>query len=189
MDQGNHQAGQAGAARPGQEGPHVWPVPAPGAALWRDGVVHREYRQEATLEAGAAKRLEQPGKVKLPAMPPRAKSIILGFAEQRAVPVSKLAGRCRVKKVYQTRIEVAKALYECGYTTTRIGRWLNHDHTTIVFYLGRSKKKPLPPKWRTPKVRHVKFIRLPKEKPKPPRMPIRYAGYDPTESPMWRNMK
>jgi hypothetical protein len=115
-------------------------------------------------------------------MPPRAKMIIIEAAERHGVKISDLIESCRRKKVFRVRIEIAKALDACGYTSTRIGRYLNKDHTTILFYLGRGKKKPSPPKWRTPKVKHVRFIRLKKTKPPPPHSPRRYAGFDGTEN-------
>ena len=117
----------------------------------------------------------------LPTMPPRAKGIIMDFAERRGVAVSDLAGRCRKKKVFRARMEVAKALDACGYSSLQIGRFLNHDHTTIVYYLGRGKKKASQPKWRAPKVRHVRFIRIPRPDA-PPKSPRRYAGFDVRET-------
>ena len=118
----------------------------------------------------------------LPTMPPRAKGIILDFAERHGVAVADLAGRCRKKKVFRVRMEIAKALDACGYSSLQIGRFLNHDHTTIIYYLGRGKKKASQPKWRTPKVRHLRFIRLPLPKAATPKSPRPYAGFDVRET-------
>jgi hypothetical protein len=64
----------------------------------------------------------------------------------------------------------------CGYSTGRIGAILNKDHTTIVFYLGRGKKKPNKLRWHAPKIRHLYFL---KPKPLPEKRKfylIPYAG-------------
>lgn len=114
-------------------------------------------------------------------MTPRARAIIAEICALRGVDPRKIVSSCRVKKVFRARMEIAIRLHGCGYSTPRIGRWLNHDHTTILFYLGNGKKKPQRPIWRAPKVRHVRFI-----KPPPPPKPIKfylkpYAGADMTE--------
>lgn len=118
--------------------------------------------------------------VDLVPMPPRARAIILAMCTLRGVDPKKIAGKCRVKKFYQIRVEVARALDACGYSTPQIGRFLGHDHTTIVFYLGRGKKKAPRPKWSAPKVRHVRFIRV-KKPVRPRRYLIPYAGADMAE--------
>ncbi len=114
----------------------------------------------------------------------RARAIINEVAAARGVDPQKIVSRCRVQSVFRARIEVAKRLNAMGYIPTRIGRILNHDHTTIVFYLERGQKRPTPERpprpprkrvWRAPKVRHLRWIAGPK---KPP---TRYAGWDPTE--------
>ena len=117
-------------------------------------------------------------------MPEQARAIILETAAQHSIDVSNVVRRCRIKAVYRARVEIAKRLSARGYSTSQIGRFLNHDHTTIVFYLGNAKKKPAPPKWRTPKVRHLRFIHpaKPEPPPKKPKRPklylIPYAGAD-----------
>jgi hypothetical protein len=118
-------------------------------------------------------------------MPPRARDIILETCALRGVDPAKVAARCRIKKVLWTRIEIARALNDCGYTTPQIGRFLGgHDHTTIVYYLGRGKRKPKPPRWRAPKVRHLRFIRIAKP-PKKPKLYLQpYAGAD-MENYVW----
>ena len=117
----------------------------------------------------------------LGAMPQAARDIIMEIAELRGVDPHLIVSRCRKNKVFRARVEVAKRLDARGYSSPRIGQILNHDHTTIVFYLGRGKKKPSRPIWRAPRVRHVRFIKAP-----PPPKPIRcylkpYAGADMTE--------
>lgn len=120
-------------------------------------------------------------------MPPAARAVILEIAALRGVDPLKIVNPCRVKKVYRARMEVAERLSQRGYSTTRIGRILNHDHTTIVFYLrGLTGKKPTPRKWRAPRVRTLMLLKRPsraKPKPPPPRSRlIRYAGFDHTEN-------
>lgn len=116
-------------------------------------------------------------------MPPQARTIIEMVATERGVDPHKIVSPCRVKKIYRARIEVARRLDARGYSTTRIGAILNHDHTTIVFYLGRGKKKPARPIWRTPMVKHVRFIK-PRKPPHPKQIRFYlqpYAGADMTE--------
>ena len=95
-------------------------------------------------------------------MTPQARAIIREIAALRHVDPYKIIGQSRSEKVFRARIEVTRALDARGYSTQRIGAMLNKDHSTIVFYLGRGKKKPSKPIWRTPKVRHLCFV-----KPKP----------------------
>lgn len=88
-------------------------------------------------------------------MTPQAREIIREVAASRLVTQKKLIGRCRSARVVHARMEVAKRLRERGYSTPRIGAILNKDHSTIVFYLGTGKKKPLPLQWRKPIIRHL----------------------------------
>ena len=96
-------------------------------------------------------------------MTPQARAVIREIAALRGIDPGRIIGYSRKEKIFRARIEVARALDARGYSTPRIGAILNKDHSTIVFYLGRGKKKPTKPRWRTPKVRHVCFL-----KPKPP---------------------
>ncbi len=112
-------------------------------------------------------------------MPPQARAIIEMVATDAGIDPRLIVTRCRKKKIFHARVEVARRLAERGYSTPRIGRILNHDHSTIVFYLGRGKKKPSRPVWKAPTVRHVRFIKP----PKPPRAKLKfylkpYAGAD-----------
>jgi hypothetical protein len=113
---------------------------------------------------------------------PYARAVIEEIAALRGVDPNKIANPCRAPKVYRARIEVAKRLSDRGYSTTRIGQMLNHDHTTIVFYLGRAKKKPARPVWQKPKVRTLCVIA--QRRPPPPVRKLYlkpYAGADMTE--------
>jgi hypothetical protein len=111
-------------------------------------------------------------------MPPRARAIINEIASTRGIDPKLIMGRCRKKKVFRARVEVAERLAAIGYSTPRIGRILNHDHSTIVFYLGRGKKKPSTPVWRAPKVRTLLVIK-PEAPPKPRKRYLKpYAGAD-----------
>jgi hypothetical protein len=115
-------------------------------------------------------------------MTPQARAIIDEIAAKHGVDPRKIANPCRITKVYRARVEVAKRLSERGYSTPRIGAILNHDHTTIVFYLGNAKKKPPPPVWRKPKVRTL-YVTTRKKPPRPERKLYLqpYAGADMTE--------
>ncbi len=115
-------------------------------------------------------------------MTPQARAIIDIVATEHGVDPLLLVSPCRKKEIFRARVEVAKHLNARGYSTPQIGRILNHDHTTIVFYLGRGKKKPSKPIWRTPKVKHVRFIRQPKRQPPKPKFYLQpYAGFDKIE--------
>ncbi len=114
-------------------------------------------------------------------MTPYARTVINQVAALRGVDPHDITRPNRTKKVYRARVEVAKLLYERGYSTPRIGTILNHDHTTIVFYLGRGKKKPAQPVWRTPRIKTLYLIKKTKQKPSPQRRLIRFAGFDPTD--------
>jgi len=116
-------------------------------------------------------------------MTPQARAIIDEIAALHGIDPRKIVNPCRANKVFRARIEVAKRLDQRGYSSQRIGSILNHDHTTIIFYLGRGQKKPSPLIWRKPV---VKTLRTPAP-PKPPRLRPRkfylkpYAGADMTE--------
>jgi hypothetical protein len=77
------------------------------------------------------------------------------------------------KRLLQARVEVAKALRARGWSGTRICAAMHRDHTMASFYLGALSGKQ--PRSRVP------LAPLPVAKPKPPRGPIKYAGWDPTE--------
>lgn len=104
-------------------------------------------------------------------MTPGARSIVDEVAAHYGLDPGLLISPCRVERVFRARIEVAKRLRAIGYSMPRIGKVLNKDHTSIVYYLGRGKKKPKPPKWRAPRVRHLSFN---KQMRKPPRTQRRY---------------
>ncbi len=115
-------------------------------------------------------------------MPPQARAIINMVATEAGIDPLLIVGQCRKQKVFRARVEVALRLDARRYSTPQIGRILNKDHTTIVFYLGRGKKKPSKPIWRAPKVKHVRFIRQPKRQLPRPKFYLQpYAGADMTE--------
>jgi hypothetical protein len=114
-------------------------------------------------------------------MPPRARAIILETCALRGIAVEKIVNKCRIRKVCYVRIEIARALKACGYTSPQIGRFLRKDHTTILFYLGVLKRKPVALKWSAPKIRHLRYIIVRATKPAPKPAPRRYAGWDPSE--------
>jgi hypothetical protein len=127
-------------------------------------------------------------------MTPQAREIINTVAAECGVAPALITSQCRTDAVFYARCEVSKRLRARGYTTPQIGKLLNHDHTTIVFYLGLCKKKPTPPRWRAPKIKHLNcFCRLcyfpalaPPKTPKPQRRYLTpYAGADMNEY-VWR---
>jgi hypothetical protein len=112
-------------------------------------------------------------------MTPQARAIIDEIASLRGVNPDKITNPCRMHKVFRARIEVAKRLSQIGYSTLRIGAILNHDHSTILFYLGNGKKRPSRPAWRKPKVRTLRDYPRPKPPPRQSRLYLTpYAGAD-----------
>jgi len=118
-------------------------------------------------------------------MTPLAHQIIQDVAAAWGVNPELVAGKCRRKRLVCARIDAVKRMKAAGYSPTKIGRQLGQDHTTILFYLGRKKgRKPPAPEWKTPQVRHVRWINAPgglRAPAKVERYLIPYAGADWTE--------
>lgn len=125
-------------------------------------------------------------------MTPYARSVIRRVAYMHKVDPADITRSNRRVPVVRARVAVAKILTRRGYSTGRIGKMLNCDHTTVVFYLGRGKKKPRltvrpkkakpPPakrRWKKPRIAHLKCKGCWMCKPQPKL--IRFAGYDPTD--------
>lgn len=102
-------------------------------------------------------------------MTDQSRQIVREVAQRRGIDPKEIMRKCRETRVVYARIEVAKRLDQLSYTTSQIGKALKQDHTTIVYYLGRAKKKPKPEpevlpmpkrmrKWRAPRVRHVRWL-------------------------------
>lgn len=103
-------------------------------------------------------------------MTPYARSIIKRVAGMHGVDPADITRPNRTKKVFRARVVVAKLLDRRGYSSPRIGEMLNHDHTTILFYIGRLARKPTKPKpsmvkiakspakkrWGKPRIAHLK---------------------------------
>lgn len=101
-------------------------------------------------------------------MTPYARSIINRVAGMHGVDPADITRPNRTQKVFRARVVVAKILDRRGYSSPQIGAILNHDHTTVVFYLGRGQKAPSaprPPKpprppakkrWGKPRIAHLK---------------------------------
>ena len=123
-------------------------------------------------------------------MSPQARAIVKEVSARWRVNPKLVASQCRLKRVFYARVEAARLLDARGYSSTRIGAALGQDHTTIIYYLGRAKRKPKPlpdwrPQWKAPR------IRMPASwQPKAQRNPMKaylvpYAGADMTEY-TWR---
>ena len=140
-------------------------------------------------------------------MTPYARTVIKQVAASRGIDPRDIIRPNRTKKVFRARIEVAKLLDARGYSTPRIGAILKHDHTTIVFYLGRGKKRPGPekppkikaakiparPRWHKPRIQHLKCKGCFRCKTVGERMHHRgylkpYAGADMTEY-QWKEIE
>jgi hypothetical protein len=118
-------------------------------------------------------------------MTPFAYQVIQDVAAEWGVDPALIAGKCRIKRIVCARVDAVKRMRARGYTTPLIGRQVSLDHTTILYYLGRSKnKKPPMPEWRAPKVRNLYWITPQKIVRAPPKMTrylVPYAGADWTE--------
>lgn len=119
-------------------------------------------------------------------MTPLARYVIKEVCGRRGVDPADLFRQCRTQRVFRARIEVAQVLDGYGYGCMSIGRTLNKDHTTILYYLGRGKRKVSKPRWRKPRVKHLCFIKTSTgdEPTVPPKRKrrfklIRYCGYEP----------
>lgn len=88
-------------------------------------------------------------------MTPRARQIIREVATCYGVSPELLVSKCRVHRLLPARIEIAKLLRARGYSTPQIGRIMNRDHTTIVFYLGNLEKVPAKPRWHRPRIKTI----------------------------------
>jgi hypothetical protein len=127
-------------------------------------------------------------------MTPYARQVLREVAAQNGLHPLQIVGSVCTMRFVRARVEVARRLAaERGYSTPQIGRILNKDHTTIVFYLGRGKRRPservMTPCWRKPRIAHLncKRCRLcfigswhdSKKPPKPRRYSLApYAGAD-----------
>lgn len=108
-----------------------------------------------------------------------AKQVLREVAAARRLSVEEICGKGRVNKLLQARVEIATRLSAAKYSCGEIGTILGgRDHATIAYYLGRLDRKPSPPKWKKPVVRHLCFVRAPKKLFEPRRYLIPYAGAD-----------
>jgi hypothetical protein len=83
--------------------------------------------------------------------------IICEVALKHGVGSTEVTSQCRSDRVVRARIEIAHELSALGFSPSRIGMMLNKDRSTIVFYLGRTKREPsIKLQRRPPKVRVVK---------------------------------
>jgi chromosomal replication initiation ATPase DnaA len=67
-------------------------------------------------------------------------------AQAYGVHQDEITGRSRTRTVCQARYAVMCALDDCGWSSVRIGKLLNRDHTTILHGLDRLTRRA--PKWR-----------------------------------------
>lgn len=131
-------------------------------------------------------------------MTPYASSVIKRVAGLHGIDPADITRPNRTPKVYRARLVVAKLLDRRGYSSPQIGKMLNHDHTSILFYLGKLKKKPSPPRpprvkvakppakrrWHKPRIAHLKckgcFLCITKDRVRRGFL-VPYAGADMTE--------
>lgn len=69
------------------------------------------------------------------------KPIIVFFMKKWGVNMRDLTGRYRQRQVVCARVEIARSLWNSEYSTVRIARLLQRDHSTVVYYLGLGKRR------------------------------------------------
>lgn len=130
-------------------------------------------------------------------MIPEARKIIEEVAARRGVDPTEIVMKCRSQRVFRARVEIARQLDAGGYNTMKISAILGQERTTIIYYLGRAKKRPSPEppgldrrRWRKPRVKHLEWI-TPQQQPKTTRLRlylVPYAGADWTDY-RWKERK
>ena len=70
---------------------------------------------------------------------PTYRPIVSIYSQKWGVNMRDLTSRHRAREIVGARVEIARSLWNMGYTTVRIGRLLGRDHSTVVYYLGFSK--------------------------------------------------
>lgn len=89
-------------------------------------------------------------------MRPFVRDTIKTVAAEHGVSPELIAEQCRRRPVVLARREVMRRLHACGrYSAAQIGRFLNHDHTTVLYAIGCLQKKPSKPPWSAPVIRHL----------------------------------
>lgn len=73
-----------------------------------------------------------------------ARQIINEVAETYGVSPEMIVSERRSLNLVAARKDIAEMLDARGYTSPQIGRALNRDHTTVIYYLGRAKRKARP---------------------------------------------
>lgn len=77
-------------------------------------------------------------------MTPFVRQTLDDVAKLRGITVKMLVGSRRLQHLVHARADVAKRLYAHGYTAPQIGAILNRDHSTILYAIGRGKKRLRP---------------------------------------------
>jgi hypothetical protein len=108
-------------------------------------------------------------------MRPTTRALIEDVAARHGVQPADILSHRMPRRLLAARVEIAKTLEARGYNGPQIGAVLRRDYTTAYFLLGRTRRQP---KLKPPQ---------PKPAPKPvappqPSFPIRYAGWDRTET-------
>jgi Bacterial dnaA protein helix-turn-helix len=89
-------------------------------------------------------------------MTPAARTILTSVAEKYRIRFEDILGPRRKVLFVRARIECAVLMRGLGYTTPKIGRVLNRDHTSVLHYFAVAEKRlaeKLP--WRAPRVKHT----------------------------------
>lgn len=63
----------------------------------------------------------------------------IAAANHKTTPTRVLSD-CRTRRDVYARREVMRRLYDEGFSYSQIGRWLNRDHSTVMFGLGHIQK-------------------------------------------------
>ncbi len=67
--------------------------------------------------------------------------IIMAVADEYGVPAYQISGPSRAAVYAVPRQEVMRRALDAGYSSTRIGRALNRDHTTVIYGAARARER------------------------------------------------
>lgn len=69
------------------------------------------------------------------AIPPRVRLYACIAAAEQHVHIGEVLGQSRTRPAVLARWSVMRRLRNDGFSTTQIGRWLDRDHSTVIYGL------------------------------------------------------
>lgn len=79
-----------------------------------------------------------------------ASDIVREEAAACGVSPEAVISRTKTDVLVYVRMQIARRLDEMEYSSPQIGKILHRHHATILFYLGRGKRKPPVLRWKKP---------------------------------------